>query len=41
MGLHRFKRSLYQGNRPGRLARILNRSWAIAHARGIARVVPE
>ena len=32
----RFKRWLYEGNRPGRLARLLNRAWAIAHARGIA-----
>jgi len=32
----RFKRSLYRGNRPGALARLLNRGWAIAHARGIA-----
>jgi len=31
-----FKRWLYKGNRPGWLARLLNRAWAIAHARGIA-----
>ena len=32
----RFKRWLYRGNRPGALARLLNRGWAVAHARGIA-----
>lgn len=36
MTYRRFKRWLYQGNRPGLLARFLNRAWAIAHARGIA-----
>lgn len=36
MAYRRFKRWLYQGNRPGPLARLLNRGWAIAHARGIA-----
>jgi len=36
MAYRRFKRWLYKGNRPGRLARLLNRAWAIAHARGIA-----
>jgi len=36
MVYRRFKRWLYKGNRPGRLARLLNRAWAIAHARGIA-----
>lgn len=30
------KRWLYQGGRPGTLARLLNRGWAILHARGIA-----
>ena len=32
----RFKRWLYRGNRPNRLARILNRGWAWLHAWGIA-----
>jgi hypothetical protein len=32
----RFKRWLYRGNRPNSLARLLNRAWAVAHARGIA-----
>lgn len=32
----RFKRWLYRGNRPGALARWLNRGWAIAHAHGLA-----
>lgn len=36
MAYRDFKRRLYRGNRPGRLARVLNRAWAIAHARGIA-----
>ena len=36
MAYRRFKRWLYRGNRPGTLARWLNRAWAIAHARGIA-----
>ena len=36
MAYGRFKRWLYRGNRPGALARWLNRGWAIAHARGIA-----
>lgn len=36
MAYRRFKRWLYQGNRPGALARLLNRGWAIAHARGLA-----
>ena len=30
------KRWLYRGNRPNGLARLLNRCWAVAHARGIA-----
>src|SRR5262245_66640044 len=30
------KRWLYRGGRPGSLARVLNRGWAILHARGIA-----
>jgi deazaflavin-dependent oxidoreductase (nitroreductase family) len=34
--LERFKRWLYQGNRPGALAALLNRGWAFAHALGIA-----
>lgn len=33
---HRIKRWLYPGNRPGFLARWLNRGWAALHARGIA-----
>lgn len=36
MAYPRFKRWLYKGNRPGGLARLLNRAWAIAHARGVA-----
>jgi len=36
MAYPQFKRWLYKGNRPGRLARLLNRAWAIAHARGLA-----
>ncbi|HEY8428362.1 MAG TPA: nitroreductase/quinone reductase family protein [Sandaracinaceae bacterium] len=36
MAYRRFKGWLYRGNRPGTLARWLNRAWAIAHARGIA-----
>ena len=36
MTYRRFKRWLYTGNGPGALARLLNRAWAIAHARGIA-----
>lgn len=36
MVYRRFKRWLYRGNRPGLIARFLNRGWAIAHARGIA-----
>lgn len=36
MAYGRFKRWLYRGNRPGVLARLLNRGWAVAHARGIA-----
>jgi len=32
----KLKRSLYEGGRPGRLARFLNRGWAWAHARGLA-----
>jgi deazaflavin-dependent oxidoreductase (nitroreductase family) len=32
-----FKRWMYRGDRPNRLARILNRGWAIVFARGIAR----
>jgi hypothetical protein len=31
-----FKRWLYKGNRPGVLARLLNRAWATVHARGLA-----
>jgi deazaflavin-dependent oxidoreductase (nitroreductase family) len=30
------KRWLYRGNRPGRLARVLNRAWAALHSWGIA-----
>jgi hypothetical protein len=33
---HQIKRGLYRGNRPGLLARWLNRGWAALHARGIA-----
>jgi hypothetical protein len=36
MACRQFKRWLYKGNRPGGLARLLNRAWAVAHARGIA-----
>jgi hypothetical protein len=36
MAYQRFKRWLYRGNRPHTLARVLNRGWAILHARGIA-----
>lgn len=32
-----FTRWLYRGQRPNRLARILNRAWAFVFARGIAR----
>ena len=32
----RFKRWMYRGNRPHALARLLNRAWAVAHARGLA-----
>ncbi len=31
-----FKRWMYRGGRPHTLAKILNRGWAILHARGIA-----
>ena len=31
-----FKQWLYHGNRPNRIARMLNRAWAIIHATGIA-----
>lgn len=31
-----FKRSLYPNNRPGLLARVLNRFWAFVHSSGIA-----
>lgn len=31
-----FKRGLYPGNRPGWIARVLNRMWAVIHATGIA-----
>ena len=31
-----FKRGLYAGNKPGTLARILNRGWATLHGLGIA-----
>lgn len=30
------KRSLYRGNRPGLVARVLNRGWAFVHALGVA-----
>ncbi len=33
---HRNKRWLYRGQRPNRLARILNRFWAAVHSTGIA-----
>lgn len=36
MILHEWKRRLYPDNRPGPLARWLNRGWAILHAHGIA-----
>jgi hypothetical protein len=36
MAYRRFKRWLYKSNRPGVIARVLNRAWASAHARGIA-----
>jgi len=36
MPFGRFKRWLYRGNRPHFVARVLNRAWAILHARGIA-----
>ena len=36
MAYRRFKRWLYRGNRPHILARVLNRAWAVLHARGIA-----
>ena len=32
-----FKRWMYRGRRPSRLARVLNRAWAVVFARGIAR----
>lgn len=31
-----FKRWLYRGGRPHKLAKLLNRGWAFVHARGIA-----
>lgn len=36
MGFVEFKRGLYAGNKPGALARILNRGWATLHSLGIA-----
>lgn len=36
MAYPRFKRWLYRDNRPGALARFLNRAWAFAHSWGIA-----
>lgn len=36
MGFSAFKRDMYRGNRPGPLARVLNRGWATLHAMGIA-----
>ncbi len=36
MALQTFKRWLYRDNRPHLLARLLNRGWAVLHARGIA-----
>lgn len=36
MGYGRLKRALYAGNRPGRIARVLNRFWAVLHAWGIS-----
>jgi deazaflavin-dependent oxidoreductase (nitroreductase family) len=36
MAYRRLKRWLYKSNRPGAIARVLNRAWASAHARGIA-----
>jgi hypothetical protein len=36
MAYRGFKRWLYRGNRPHLLARMLNRGWAVLHARGIA-----
>jgi hypothetical protein len=32
---HAFDRWLYRGGRPNRLARLLNRGWAIAHSAGL------
>lgn len=32
---HELKRSMYRGDRPGRLARVLNRGWAWIHAAGL------
>ena len=31
----RFERWLYPGGRPNRVARVLNRGWAILHAAGL------
>lgn len=36
MNYRAFKQGLYAGNRPNRLARILNRMWAIIHGLGVA-----
>lgn len=36
MGFAAFKRRMYAGNRPGALARVLNRGWALLHSLGIA-----
>ena len=36
MALGAFKRWLYRDNRPHLVARLLNRGWAVLHARGIA-----
>jgi hypothetical protein len=35
----RFERWMYRRGRPNRLARLLNRGWAIAHAAGSGRAV--
>lgn len=36
MGFAEFKHGLYAGNKPGTLAKILNRGWATLHSLGIA-----
>ncbi len=35
MDFHELKRRLYRGNRPGRLASVLNRGWARIHGMGL------